>query len=96
MTARGLAIKTADPGGEEFPAFRAFWIERPLPRSRSIVVHALLDSPSAAASFRFDIRPGSETVFDVDCWVYPRSDIALAVDQHRTGTPAPIPYKRLI
>jgi hypothetical protein len=52
LSARGLAIKTADPGGEEFPAFRAFWIERPLPRSRSIVVHALLDSPSAASSFQ--------------------------------------------
>ena len=76
LSARGLAIKTADPRGEEFPAFKAFWIERPLPRSRSIVVHALLDSPSAAAAFRFNIRPGNETIFDVECTVYPRSDIA--------------------
>ena len=29
LSARGLANKTADPEGEEFPAFRAFWIEEP-------------------------------------------------------------------
>ena len=29
LSARGLAIKTADPAGEEFPLFRAFWLERP-------------------------------------------------------------------
>src|SRR6266850_4675819 len=31
VSARGLAIKTADAGGEEFPAFKAFWIERRSP-----------------------------------------------------------------
>ncbi|NJO39086.1 MAG: hypothetical protein HC871_17670 [Rhizobiales bacterium] len=28
LSARGLAIKTGDPDGEEFPAFTALWIER--------------------------------------------------------------------
>ncbi|MCP5940229.1 glucan biosynthesis protein, partial [Klebsiella pneumoniae] len=28
-SARGLAIDTALPSGEEFPYFREFWIERP-------------------------------------------------------------------
>ena len=28
-SARGLAINTARPGGEEFPFFRTFWIEKP-------------------------------------------------------------------
>jgi periplasmic glucans biosynthesis protein len=56
-----LAIKTADASGEEFPAFKAFWIERPQSRSGSIVVHALLDGPSAAASFRFSIITGSRS-----------------------------------
>ena len=58
LSARGLAIKTADPAGEEFPLFRTFWLERPAKGSDAIVVHALLDSPSAAAAFRFTIRPG--------------------------------------
>jgi glucans biosynthesis protein len=78
LSARGLTIKTGDSGGEEFPVFKAFWIERPAPRSLSIVVHALLDGPSAAAAFRFTIRPGEETLFDAESTVYPRVDINAA------------------
>jgi len=75
LSARGLALKTADKGGEEFPGFRAFWLEKPDPRAASIVVHALLDSVSAAAAFRFTIRPGDTTVFDVEMALYPRVDL---------------------
>jgi periplasmic glucans biosynthesis protein len=78
MSARGLAIKTADPTGEEFPLFKTFWLERPAPNSDSIVVHALLDSQSAAAAFRFTIRPGTDTVFDTETTLYPRVDVAAA------------------
>jgi glucans biosynthesis protein len=76
LSARGLSINTADVKGEEFPIFRAFWIERPQAGTDSCVVHALLDSQSAAASFRFTIRPGETTVFDVESTTYPRVDIA--------------------
>lgn len=72
MSARGLAINTARPGGEEFPFFRAFWIERPKPGATEIVVHALLDSPSTTGAYRFAIQPGPSTVFDVDMVLYPR------------------------
>ena len=48
------------PAGEEFPVFRSFWLERPAPGADIIVIHALLDSPSATAAFRFTIRPGEE------------------------------------
>jgi periplasmic glucans biosynthesis protein len=77
LSARGLAIKTADQGGEEFPYFKTFWIERPKPSVRpgSIIVHALLDSQSAAAAFRFVITPGMETVFDTAVALFPRADI---------------------
>ena len=83
LSARGLSIKTADPGGEEFPAFKAFWLERPQPGARGVVVTGLLDSPSAAASVRFSIRPndgsgGEDTVFDVELTLFPREDIAQA------------------
>lgn len=78
LSARGLAIKTADQAGEEFPLFRTFWIEKPAPGSRSIVVHALLDSQSTTGAFRFTIRPGAETIFDVETALYPRVDIAEA------------------
>lgn len=78
LSARGLSIKTADPGGEEFPAFKAFWLERPQPGTNSIVVTGLLDSPSAAAAMRLSIRPGEDTVFDVELTLFPREDIAQA------------------
>src|ERR1700722_8266328 len=78
ISARGLAIKTADAAGEEFPLFRTFWLERPAKGADALVVHALLDSPSATAAFRFTIRPGQETVFDTEAVLYPRVDIAAA------------------
>jgi glucans biosynthesis protein len=78
LSARGLAIKTAEQSGEEFPLFRSFWLERPAKGSDVIVVHALLDSPSAAAAFRFTIRPGQQTVFDTEMALYPRSDLTVA------------------
>ncbi|MGQ4273460.1 glucan biosynthesis protein [Terrihabitans sp. B22-R8] len=78
LSARGLAIKTADGAGEEFPVFRQFWLERPAPGTSSIVVHAILDSESAAAAYRFTIRPGDVTIFDVEMAIYPRVEITQA------------------
>ena len=76
LSARGLSIDTGETKGEEFPVFKAFWLEKPAPNATSVVVHALLDSKSAAASYRFTIRPGEITVFDVEASLYPRVDIA--------------------
>ena len=75
LSARGLSINTGHAKGEEFPAFRAFWIEKPAANATSIVVHALLDSESAAAAYRFTIKPGSTTVFDVEMAIYPRVNL---------------------
>ncbi|WP_245214516.1 glucan biosynthesis protein [Pararoseomonas indoligenes] len=75
LSARGLAIATAERSGEEFPLFRAFWLERPRAGVNSTVVHALLDSPSTTGAFRFTIRPGEETVFDVESRLYPRVEM---------------------
>jgi len=74
-SARGLAIDTAAPGGEEFPLFRAFWVEEPREGSDTVVVHALLDSPSCAGAYRFTIRPGESTDMAVEMTLYPRRDI---------------------
>ena len=75
LSARGLAINTGEAKGEEFPLFKTFWIEKPTAKANSIVVHALLDSESAAAAYRFTIRPGETTVFDVEMAIYPRVDL---------------------
>jgi glucans biosynthesis protein len=39
------------------------------------VVHALLDSESLAAAYRFTIRPGEATVYDVEATLFPRVQI---------------------
>ncbi len=75
LSARGLALRTGDPRGEEFPRFTRFWIERPAPDAIQLVIHALLDGPSASGAFRFVVRPGEETVFDVDMRLYPRVEL---------------------
>ena len=72
LSARGLTIRTADPAGEEFPIFRAFWLERPMPGADALVIWALLDSPSTTGAFRFAIHPGTDTVFDTAMSLYPR------------------------
>jgi glucans biosynthesis protein len=72
LSARGLAIRTAHPMGEEFPEFTHYWVERPSSNASGIVVHALLDSPSTTGAFRFSITPGAETIMDVDMTLFPR------------------------
>lgn len=72
LSARGLALRTAHPMGEEFPEFTHFWIERPSANASGIVVHALLDSPSTTGAYRFSITPGAETIMDVDMTLFPR------------------------
>lgn len=72
ISARGLALKTGAPEGEEFPIFRAFWAETPAADGDAVVIHALLDSPSVAGAYRFTIRPGFPTVMDVEAVLLPR------------------------
>src|SRR5262249_60704713 len=77
LSAGGLAVNTALPEGEEFPSFRSFWLERPLPGAAEIKLHALLDSPSAAGAYSFAIRPGETTAVDVTAFLVARSAIKL-------------------
>jgi periplasmic glucans biosynthesis protein len=69
---RALAIKTADPRGEEFPVFRAFWIERPSAEN-VMVIHAVADSESATAAFRFTLRSNEVTILDTEATIFARS-----------------------
>lgn len=75
LSARGLAVETARPSGEEFPFFRSFWIERPKPGASQILIHALLDCPSVAGAYKFVVRPGRETTIDVEATLFPRRSL---------------------
>jgi glucans biosynthesis protein len=76
LSARGLAIDCGMDRAEEFPRFTAFWLERPAPDASTLTVYALLDSPSVAGAYRFDIAPAATLVMDVDAALYPRQEIA--------------------
>ncbi|KAB0482597.1 glucans biosynthesis protein [Pseudomonas reinekei] len=76
LSARGMAIDTALPSGEEFPRFREFWIQRPKPGDKHLVIFALLDSPRATGAYRLTLRPGSDTIVDVKAQMFLRDKVS--------------------
>jgi glucans biosynthesis protein len=76
ISARGLAIDTALPGGEEFPWFREYWLVEPGKRARSLTLYALLDSPSATGAYQFVVTPGDQTRVDVKLRLFPRDAVS--------------------
>lgn len=75
LSARGLALGTGSPEGEEFPAFTDFWLHQPQENATSLLIHALLDSPSVAGAYEFVLRPGAETVMETRVALFPRRDL---------------------
>ncbi len=75
LSARGLAIDTALPVGEEFPRFREFWVERPQADRRNLVIYALLDSPRATGAYRMVLTPGKDSTLDVQAKVFLREQV---------------------
>jgi glucans biosynthesis protein len=75
LSARGVAIDTALPSGEEFPWFREFWLVQPPDGARELTVFALLDSPSATGAYRFVVAPGRQTRIDVALRLFARTAI---------------------
>jgi len=75
LSARGVAIDTGMDRPEEFPAFRAFWLERPAPNATALTLHALLDGPSITGAYRFVVAPGDTTIMRVEARLFPRRPI---------------------
>lgn len=75
LSARGLAIDTAESSGEEFPIFRKFWLVKPEPMQNNLVIYALLDSPSVTGAYRFELRPGSPTKIQVKSRIFARLNV---------------------
>jgi len=84
VSARGLSIRTGDAPGEEFPLFRALWIEKPSPAAGALVIHALLDSTSLTGAFRFTLHAGDATIIDTELTLFAR----VAVDHVGLGSMA--------
>lgn len=75
LSTRGLAIDTALAGGEEFPAFREFWLFTPDADDTAVHIMALLNSPSLSGAYHFRLKPGHQTQVDVDATLYARDDV---------------------
>lgn len=72
LSARGLAIDTAESSGEEFPVFREFWVEWPRRDATSFRILALLDSDSVTGAYAFHVTPGETTTTRVTARLFPR------------------------
>jgi glucans biosynthesis protein len=72
LSARGLAINTAQPEGEEFPSFSVFWAQTPAPGDQFVTIYALLDSQSTTGAYRFTVGRGVDVVMEVECEIHPR------------------------
>lgn len=77
LSARGVAIDTGLPSGEEFPSFTEFWLEKPAAGADQVVTYALLDGPSLTGAYRFTIQPGDSLEIDVQARLFFRTETEL-------------------
>lgn len=75
LSARGLAIDTAESSGEEFPWFKQFWLVKPKAKDASLTIYALLDSPRVTGAYRFVVTPGDQTKVDVESRLFFRDAV---------------------
>lgn len=75
LSARGLAIDTGEMSGEEFPRFKEYWIERPEPNQKHLVIYALLDSKSVTGAYKITLIPSVDTTITVEAKVFFRDSV---------------------
>lgn len=75
LSARGLAVDTAGADKEEFPRFTDFWLEKPAAGAKNapLTLFALMDSERMTGAYRFDIKPGEQTVTEVRARIFMRA-----------------------
>lgn len=72
LSARGLAVDTAGAAKEEFPRFTDFWLEKPATEGGPLTFFALMDSERMTGAYRFDVKPGEQTVTEVQARIFLR------------------------
>jgi glucans biosynthesis protein len=75
LSARSLALDVGGEQAEEFPFFRALWLEKPKPGDVDLTIYGLLDSPSVSGAFRYVVTPGRQTGVAVTATLVPRRPI---------------------
>ncbi|HVZ34470.1 MAG TPA: glucan biosynthesis protein, partial [Polyangiaceae bacterium] len=76
LSARGVAVNTTAPGGEEFPDFTEFYLESPEKEEDPVMIYALLDGPSITGAYRIACRRTTGVVMEVENALFVRNDIA--------------------
>ena len=76
LSARGIALEVGSNETEEFPRFREFWVQASPQDSGRVVIFALLDGPSIAGAYRFEVYPNDETAVDVTATLFPRRTLS--------------------
>lgn len=77
ISARGVALDTGLATGEEFPSFIEFWLVRPSPEAKEMLLYALLDGKSMSGAYAFTISPGPVTTVAVKAVVFARAPLEL-------------------
>ncbi len=97
LSARGIAIDTGLPGGEEFPSFTEYWLVRPSPDAHVMQFYALLNGKSLTGAYRFLVFPGKPTRIEVHARLFLRKPITLlglapltSMFYYGANTPRPI------
>ena len=75
MSARGIAIDTAENLTEEFPVFREFWLCRPAAGAETMELFAFLDGPSVTGAYRFLVTPGAATQVEIEAHLFFRQAV---------------------
>jgi glucans biosynthesis protein len=71
LSARALALDCGEPDRpEEFPLFTDWWLGKPRPEDEHLVLYAIVDSISAAGAYSFTVRPGRDTIVDVEAVLF--------------------------
>lgn len=71
-SARGIAIDTGLPTGEQFPRFTSYWLVRPRPDADAMKFYALLNGKSLTGAYRFVVYPGKRTHLMVKAVLFTR------------------------
>ena len=75
LSARGLAIDTGEPSGEEFPRFTEVYLEKPAADAQAIWVMALLESRRATGAYAMRVEPGDTSSVEVVARIFLREPV---------------------
>jgi periplasmic glucans biosynthesis protein len=76
LSARGIAVNVTFPDQpEEFPNFTEFYFETPASDADVMTVYAMLDGPSVAGAYRFDLHRTKGVIMEVDNAIFLRKEV---------------------